>query len=198
MADPISITMGVIGMAMSAVGTMSAAGAQRQQGEAAKMQAQQQAGMYAYNAQIAEANGIEAKAAADRNAEIQRQKVGNLLSTQRAMYAKAGVDTSEGSPLLVEEDTAARGEFDAKVMEHEGDMGLWRARNQVAQDQYGGSAALWGGDMQANALDSAAGTTLLTGMGKTAMQAGSMWGKNSIYPQTSINMNNYFPFDGVK
>ncbi|MCK5504209.1 MAG: hypothetical protein KAJ10_03560 [Thermodesulfovibrionia bacterium] len=45
--------------------------------------------------------------------EVARTRLKKLLASQRALYAKAGVDLSTGSPLTVLADTAARGEQEA-------------------------------------------------------------------------------------
>jgi hypothetical protein len=192
------------GLALSAFGTMSSVFSQRSaaanaraQGEAsaanARAVAEQQAGVYLYNAKVAEANGKAAQDAATLQALRQREKSKGLLATQRAAYANAGVDIGEGSPLLVAEDTAARGEFDALIMEHEGNMGLWRSENEAKRLRYaadtsraGGDAAAYGfssaGDTRGDSYSRAAGTTLLTGLGQVAEQAWKRWGKGPSYP----------------
>lgn len=209
----ISTAIAAAGLAMSAFGTVSSVfsqqGAARNaravadaQAANARAVADQQSGMYLYNAKVAEANGRAAKDASDLQVIRQREKVKGLLATQRASFANAGVDIGEGSPLLVAEDTAARGEFDALVLEHEGKMGLWRSGNEVKRLQYGAATARAGGDSaaagytvagetRADMYSDAAGQTFLTGLGKTAIQAGSMWGKNALYPSGKITVPNY-------
>ena len=206
----VSAVVGVAGLAMSAYGSISSASAQRAAGENAEAVARaqaanaravadQQAGMYLYNAKVAEANGRAAKESSDLQAIRQREKVRSLLATQRASYGHAGVDIGEGSPLLVAEDTAARGEFDALVIEHEGNMGLWRAGNEATRNRYsadvtraGGNAAADGfvaaGATRKDMYGRAAGQTMLTGLGSTVLQAGSMWGKSALYPSGKITV----------
>ena len=42
-----------------------------------------------------------------------RERLKKLMGTQRSLYAKAGVDISSGSPLLMLAETAAEGEMEA-------------------------------------------------------------------------------------
>jgi hypothetical protein len=111
-----------------------------------------------YNQRVAErdAEAAEAKAAYDAN--IHRDRVRRLISTQRALYGKSGVELT-GSPLLVLEDTAAQGELDALAIRHGGSTSAARSRSE------GRLAAMEG---RAGAIRGAgqAGSTLLSGYGR--------------------------------
>ena len=61
---------------------------------------QAQQGAYNYNANITRQNMME-------KAEYTTDKYTALIGRERSLYAKAGVDISSGSPLLVAMDTAA-------------------------------------------------------------------------------------------
>ena len=87
-------------------GTAVAAYSSYQQGKA-----QEQA--YEYNAQVAEANVQSQKTKAYLDENQQRNRIKRLMGTQRTLYAKAGVDLTSGSPLLVLADTASEGEKSA-------------------------------------------------------------------------------------
>lgn len=195
----VTTAIAAAGLALSAIGTGASMFSQSRaatnaratadaQAANARASAEQRAGMYLYNAKVAEANGQAAMDAARLNALKQRDKTRSLLATQRASYGNAGVDVGEGSPLLVAEDTAARGEFDALIMEHEGKMGLWRSGQEADRMRYaaatsrsGGDAAAEGflqaGDTSANSYMVGAGSTFLTGLGKVADRAWERWGK---------------------
>jgi len=88
----IMLGVGMAGTALSAFG-------QYQQGQA-------QAAASEYNAEAAEQKGKYEESQA-------RLRLRHLLGTQRALYGKAGVDITSGSPLLVMADTAAKGEMEA-------------------------------------------------------------------------------------
>ena len=78
-----------------------------QQGQVAKQQSRAQAAWHAYNAKIAEREAeAERKAAAFESKQFERG-ARQLLSRQRTLVGKAGVEMT-GSPLLVAEDTAAQ------------------------------------------------------------------------------------------
>jgi hypothetical protein len=93
------MSLGAAALVLTGVGTAVSAIESYQAGKA-------EAAAYRYNAAIAERKGIQEEA-------IARKRLKRLLGHQRALYAKAGVDLSEGSPLVVLADTAAEGEKEA-------------------------------------------------------------------------------------
>jgi len=115
---------------------------------------QQQGRMAEYNAKLAERDAKIAKQNAAYEASQKRRETERMLGRQRALYGKGGV-TMEGSPLMVQEETAAEGEMDALMIERgyalrtqgfEAEAKLHRMKGSTAR-----SAGAWG-----------AGTTLLT------------------------------------
>jgi len=96
---------------------------------------------YEQTARIAEADAVEAKRKAGYEESQARTRLKQLMGTQRALYAKAGVDLSEGSPLLVLADTAARGEEDLAYIREGGDVAATRLRNTASLQRFYGSAA---------------------------------------------------------
>jgi hypothetical protein len=108
-----------------------------------------------YNAKVAERNAEMAKLEAETEAGRKRAETQRLLSRQRAVYGKAGVEF-EGSPLLVMEDTAAEGEMDALLIEYRGatqmqarrsqaDLDRMRARSARRMGWYGVGTSILGG-----------------------------------------------------
>jgi hypothetical protein len=97
-----------------------------------------------YNAERA-----EEKAAYEEEQSRLRWK--RLIGQQQALYAKAGVDISSGSPLLIMSQTAAEGELEALNIRYAGE-------NEAQMQRWYGKRA-----MQAAKL--AAWSTLLTGGG---------------------------------
>ena len=144
-------------------------------------EAQQEA--YDYNAEVinteAEETGKKYEAA-----ELQhRDKVRRLLATQRALYAKAGVDLTSGSPLAVLGETAEEGEEASLALRHEGAVEVTRLRNQAQLSRYyGENAAITGRNT--------AQTTLLSGLGQAgmsfAMASKGMWGRGTSSTKTII------------
>jgi len=134
-------------LAVQAFGTIQSAMQQRQAGEAEAAAAE-------YNARLAERKGIQEE-------EIARKKLKQLLGTQRALYAKAGVDLSSGSPLTVLADTAAEGEKEALNI---------RTGAQETADLY-----RFQGRQAKKTAKYQSRSTLLTGLGSTGLSAYSFY-----------------------
>jgi hypothetical protein len=103
-----------------------------------------------YNAQIQKRENVETELNA-------RDRLRKLIGRQRTLYAKAGVDLTEGSPFMVLEDTVEQGERDAMRIRRGG-------KDTVAGMRYEGSA-------YKSASKINAGSTFLSGlsqMGQTA------------------------------
>lgn len=125
--------LAIAAITTSVVGTGVSAYNQYQAGKAQNRIAQQ-------NANNEE---IEA-AAAERDARIfannQRAQGEKLLARQRALYAKSGV-VMEGTPLLVQADTAAELEKEALEIERQGELTGYRRRAQARLDRMQGASA---------------------------------------------------------
>jgi hypothetical protein len=123
----------VAGTALSAVGRYRAGKAQ--------------AAAFEYNADIDRKKAVIAE---DRS----RARLRRLMGSQRALYAKAGVDLSSGSPLEVLAFTAAEGEKEALNIRQFG--------------QEAGDIGDFSADAARQAGNIGAGATLLTGLGQAA------------------------------
>ena len=131
----------VIAAGASIVGTGLSAYGQYKAGQA-------QAQAYEVNAQRAERTAQEE----ERTARIRLRK---LMSTQKAMYAKAGVDITSGSPLMVMFETEYEGEKEIEAIRRTGSE---TAEQERLYGKQASTAGLIG-----------AGSTLLTGLGSTGM-----------------------------
>lgn len=107
------------------------------------------------NADIAEQNAIAERNKAAYDENIHRESVRKLLSSQRALYGKSGVDMT-GSPLLVMEDTAGQGELDALAIRYGGDIAAAKQRSSANLSRMQGKSAQTASYFQA-------GSTLLSG-----------------------------------
>ncbi len=148
-------TIAIAALAMSAVGTGVSALGQYRQGQATEA-AQE------YNAKVSEANAEAIKAKAAYEEDISRDKLKRLMGTQRALYGKAGVDISSGSPLLVLADTAAQGEKEALAIRYGGDVEATQQKNQARLQRLYGKSAYSSGLI-------GAGSTFFSGMGQAGM-----------------------------
>ena len=111
-----------------------------------------------YNQRVAEADAEAAGQKAAYDADLHRSRVRKLLSSQRALYGKSGVDLA-GSPLLAIEDTAGQGELDALAIRYGGSVDAARSKSQ------GQLAAIQGRTGAVVGLGQA-GRTLLSGYGR--------------------------------
>ena len=114
-----------------------------------------------YNEKVAEQQAQQVTAKAKYDADLHRQRVQRLLSKQRALYGKSGVEMS-GSPLLVMEDTIEQGEIDALAIQYGGDVESARARSQANLYKMQGRSAIVGGAARS-------GGTLLSGYAQYKM-----------------------------
>lgn len=150
------------GLALSAVGTVTSATAQKQQGVAANAAADRQAaaaqykaeaearsaeykaynakGIYEYKAGISDFTASLGEVKAQRiEQEAQAQSEIIIRSTARGMgraaasYAAAGV-TGEGSPLMVLNDLATEGQLQSDLTLYGGRVAATDARNQAKLD----------------------------------------------------------------
>ena len=127
---------------ISLIGTGLSALGQHQAGRAEQ-------GAYEYNAQITERKTTQEE-------YNSRTRLRKLMASQRALYAKAGVDITSGSPLMVLADTAAEGEKEALSIRYGG-------QETAAQQRYYGKQAKKAGTMKAT-------STFLTGLGQAGTQ----------------------------
>lgn len=85
-----------------------------QEGKAAKSTAE-------YNARVAENEAQTTRNTATEQENIQRQKVAQVLGTQRAQLGAAGIELGSGSALQMQTDTIDLGEVDALRIRSQGD-----------------------------------------------------------------------------
>jgi hypothetical protein len=133
-------TMQGIGAGMSAVGSGVSAISQYKRGQAEKA-------AYDYNADVVLQRMKEEE-------QISEEKFSALMGRQRADYAKAGVDITSGSPLLVLADTARKEALEQQRIAAGG-------RQQADVQRYYGRIAAYEGTTGAM-------STFLTGLGRAS------------------------------
>ena len=142
------MSLAVAAVVVSAVGVVTSAYGQYEQGQAQKKWG-------SYSAAVAERDAETARLNAEYEAGLQRKETQKLLGRQRALYGKSGV-TLEGSPLLMMAETAAEGELDALMIERGGRTQAQGYRSEAILSRMKGGAAKRAGYY-------GAGSTLLTG-----------------------------------
>ncbi len=120
-------------------------------------------GIQQQKAAEASADTAEEAAAATRekaayDEKMHREKMQKILSSQQAAYGTSGV-TTEGSPLLVMEDTARQGELDALAIRYGGDVEAAQKRSAANLYRMQGNTAMTSGII-------GAGSSLLSGATK--------------------------------
>lgn len=143
MYDPVTVLL--------VASTVFSAGTSIYEGQQAKKTAD-------YNAQVAEQNAVAAEQKAAYDETLHRERVRKLLSSQKALYGKSGVDLA-GSPLLALQETAGQGELDALAIRYGGDVEAARNRSAATLARMEGKAARTTGYMRA-------GSSLLSGGAK--------------------------------
>ena len=152
------MSLAVAAVVVSAVGVVTSAYGQYEQGQAQKKWG-------SYSAAVAERDAETARMNAEYEAGVHRKETQRLLGRQRALYGKSGV-TFEGSPLLMMAETAAEGELDALMIKREGELRAQGYHSEATLSRMRGRAAQSAGYY-------GAGSTLLTGAGQTAYQYGA-------------------------
>jgi hypothetical protein len=106
-------------------------------------QANAQAGMAGYQAQLARNQQMIAEWSAQRalqqgraDEQSSRLDAASLLGKQRAALAAQGGDVNSGSPLDIQADTARAGAFDAQTIRNNAELKAYQARLQA----YGSAA----------------------------------------------------------
>ena len=123
-------------------------------------QGQYQEAAAEYNAKIAERDAELARQKAEYDADVSAKEFKKLLGRQKALYAKAGVDISEGSPLLVMAYQAEEGERDRQAILYGGKTAQESAIDRARLFRFTGENAATAGYISG-------GSTFLSGLGSS-------------------------------
>jgi hypothetical protein len=130
-------------------------------------QAQQKA--YNANAEMANQEAEANLVATGYKTQIMERDARAMSARQRVLYAKAGVDITSGSPLLIMAEDAGRAAEDRYMTGYAGQVEATKLRNQ-------GNLYRYYGDQAASAGRSGAMATLVSGLGS----AGSSYMKGTV------------------
>lgn len=164
------------GLTMNAIGTYN-------QGKAAESQADYAAQMAENNAQIANMQADNAITRGNAAIEEQRLQVNRMRGTGRANYAAGNIVLGSGSALDWEEDLDIGAEYDRRKMQYNSQLEAWGYKNQSGQ--YGASAyaSRMSGDNARDASYTQMFGSLVSGVGNTAFQFGSLANKTASTPE---------------
>ena len=169
------VAFGLTGGQLAVVGAVAAgagvqAYGQYQQGKQAQSQAKAQAAINLFNSKVAKRQA-EAEATAARFESKQAKKRAKALKgRQRALIGASGVEV-EGSPLLVQEDTAAELATEVANIRVTGQRRVKRFESQSILDISAASAAKARARGFGQAADIGAGATILQGAGQAGFTA---------------------------
>jgi len=159
--------MGLVGLG---VGLMAAS--QYAEGRAAQTDAQNQAAIAEYNAQVKEQEARQTEARSRFESIRQAEAAARGMGEMEAGMGASGVIPTTGTPLLVQARQASEYELENLMIGYEGQIGASRARSEAAGYQMSAQAYR---SQASNAMRSAwlnVGTTLLTGFAEPI----SNWG----------------------
>ena len=157
--------MAVTSIAASVVSTGLSAYGQMQQGEAAQDQANYQAKIMDRNAQIADMNAQDAERRGQIEEKQLRLRTANIVSDARSGLSGSGVVVDTGSPLDIQTDTVAWGEYDVQTQRWNVAKEVWGIKNQAANYTAQGGLYRTAGANAASAGLTGAGGSLLSGVG---------------------------------
>jgi hypothetical protein len=144
--DFLMATGAAVAAVISAVAMAASAG---YQAYSANEQGKAQQRLANYNAAIAEQDAMVAERDARLAANEKRRENQRFLAKQRALYAKAGVVGTTGSPLLVQAETAGELERNALAIDIAGQNQGRALRQQSVLERFTGASARKAGRMNA-------------------------------------------------
>ncbi len=157
-------------IALAVAGTGVAAYGQYQQGKNAQSQAKAQSAINLFNSKVAKREA-EAEAAAAKFESAQfAKKAKSLRKRQESLIGASGVE-AEGSPLLVQEDTAAELALEASNIRVTGQRRTQAFKSRSILDISAASAAKARARGFGRSAVIGAGSTLLQGTAQTGFQA---------------------------
>ena len=158
------MSMAWVAVSVAAIGAGISATAAIEQGQAAKSAADA-------NASAQRQTAISAENSAAIQASGKQQATRKLIASQVTAAGAGGIDSSTGTPLTVEGQTAQMGELDSLRIINNAQRTAWGYNTQANIDEFQGNAAQTGGYMSA-------GGTLLSSAGSAyfgGAKAG-LWG----------------------
>lgn len=139
--------------------------AQVERGKAQEAQAEREAAIDRYNAELAERKAEQERVAAGEAAKRHEAESKVLLARQRLLYAKAGVGPSRGTPLSVVAKTAQELEADRLQILREGMISEAQKRAEARIFRMRGAGARARGKAAVRGSRLAAAGTILSSVG---------------------------------
>jgi hypothetical protein len=155
MADPVTWAVIAAGAATAGAGVQAYGSYQQGKSEEA---------LNKYNAEVSRRQATAAEMQASAEAKRQQRASRAEQSRQRVLLAKSGV-TTEGTPLMLLERSAANAELDRQMIYREGNIQADQFRSQATMDRMRAKSARRAGNLGvASSLLSGAGQVASTGL----------------------------------
>jgi hypothetical protein len=137
--------MAALGMAaMSGTQAIGSFGSAYSQAQARRAQGDYESKMYELNSRLASLQAEDALRRGGKEAAAHKQKVKQMIGTQRVNLAAQGIEIDEGTALQIQEEAAYMGEIDAMTIKNNAWREAWGYRVQgsqlMAQSQISGIA----------------------------------------------------------
>ena len=123
-----------------------------------------------YNKEVAENQAQAARDQAKIAANIRETEIRRILASQTSRLGASGVIPSEGSPLLVQMESAQQGALDVARLQYSGEVGARGYESQGILEGFYGKQARRAGNL-------GAGSSLLSGVGSAASIGATGYGQ---------------------
>jgi hypothetical protein len=102
---------------------------------------QAQAAANDFNRKVAKNNALAARQSAEVEVENRKTHFAHVLAAQRAGIGASGVQASEGSPLLVQMDSAAEAALDLARVRYQGEIGSRNYQSEAQLQKFAAQSA---------------------------------------------------------
>ena len=175
--DPVTSTLigvSIAGMATKGIGTAMQYSGNKKAGKAAQQAEEYNAGLSTYQAQVAEQNIEMTRRAGVEEERMLTTDYAQLKGMQETGYSKAGVKF-EGTPAQTMLDSAKQYNLDILKSKYNTKVGMQQSESQAQYYKTTAEYQKWLGKTQKSQYDTAAKTSLLTGMGNILTSATSLY-----------------------
>lgn len=177
----LAIAATMIGGGVMAYSQVQQGKAAEAEGKAAYNESVNQNKLYEYNARVNKIQAAEVQNKAIYEATLHRKQTRALIGRQRAGMAAAGLSLTEGSPMSLIEETAAKSETDAQMILREGLINRQAYEAAAWQNKAAGTMALTRGINAKRAGKNAKKASLWQAGGTLLTAASSGYGLGNKY-----------------
>ncbi|SRR5258708_5033928 len=134
MADPVTATIGAVGLAGSAIGGIVSGIGAKESGDASAAAYRYKAGVAMLNKQINDQNAVFAREAGGIKGMEEGLRAGQEISQTKAMQGASGIDVNTGSAVGVRDTQTKVSQFDQQVIEWDAEKTAYGYETKAATD----------------------------------------------------------------